>query len=73
MTTLEKYLKRSGRTFPAGSVITGEDLENAGLPMIVRCYSCDMSMCIAADLPCTEDGAILCTTCWPKEDASQSS
>ncbi len=67
MMTVESYLKSKGREYPKPD---GEDgsislaaFEAVGVPMVVACTNCEMTMVCGPKVPCDEDGRIWCTEC----------
>jgi hypothetical protein len=67
MQTVKQWLESKGRKFPEPD---GDDksislaaFEAAGLPMVVACTHCTMTMALHAERPCNEAGEIFCDDC----------
>lgn len=66
MITAGEWLKRQGRKFPkpgADGMITGEQYDAAGLPMVVACTACTMTMALHEGRACNDAGQIFCDEC----------
>lgn len=67
MTNIKQYLESVGRSYPEPDMpdgsISGEAFEKAGLPMVIACSHCSMTMVCTPERPCLEDGAVLCEEC----------
>lgn len=66
MLTVKTYLEAQGRSYPEANAeghITGEQFEAAGLPMVVACTGCEMTMVLTADRPCDGSGRVYCEQC----------
>ena len=66
MMTLQAYLESKGRTYPAPDskgFITAAQMQAAGLPMIVACTHCQMTMATASTRKVDEHGNVFCDDC----------
>lgn len=68
MLTVSQWLKSKGREFPAPDGDDGESIslaafEAAGLPMVVACTGCTMTMALHAERPCNAAGEVFCDDC----------
>jgi hypothetical protein len=66
---VEKWLHQHGKKYPNadpdGSIPLSR-FDEAGIPAIVACTECTMTMPLRPDTFCYEDGHVLCTRCTPK-------
>ena len=67
MRTVKQWLESHGKKFPEPD---GDDesvsmaaYEAAGLPMVVACTDCRMTMALHAERPCNEAGEVFCDDC----------
>lgn len=67
LTTVAKYLHSQGRQFPrpdAEGKITMAAFDDAGIPMVVACTACEMTMtCHSKRKVDAETGAVFCDSC----------
>lgn len=67
MLTVKRYLEKNGKRYPEpdredGSISLAA-FDKAGLPMVVACTNCTMTMVCGPDRACDEDGKIFCDDC----------
>jgi len=67
MITVGKFLESIGKSYPKPDCddggISGQAFQDAGLPMVVACTCCEMTMVLTPDRPCDADGAIYWRAC----------
>ena len=73
MLTVSQWLKSKGREFPEPDGDDGESIslaayEAAGLPMVVACTGCTMTMALHAERPCNAAGEVFCDSCAADHD-----
>lgn len=65
--TVEEYLTKNGREYPKADTdggVTGAAFEEAGVPMVVKCTHCEMTMVTSRDRKVDgETGAVFCDEC----------
>lgn len=63
---VREYLESQGRAFPeadADGSTSGEAYAAAGLPMVVACTGCEMTMALTPDRACDSGGRVYCAQC----------
>jgi hypothetical protein len=67
MRSVKQWLESHGRSFPqpdgADDSISLAAFEAAGLPMVVACTHCTMTMALHAECSCNEAGEVFCDGC----------
>ena len=75
MITVKQWLESHGRSYPEPDLpdgcISSAAFERARLPMVIACTHCTMTMALADDLPCDEEGHVFCGECADIHEGSE--
>jgi hypothetical protein len=67
LTYVAAWLRSHGREFPLpdgeGGTVSLAAFERAGIPVLVSCTQCMMTMPCGPALPCDEEGQLYCFSC----------